>query len=135
MNWRVCSEKPCSRSVGSTGPLKGMSCASTREEMRQRAHLEEHFFQQARSDMRLREFCRDVQAADKSLLIFENVERIAGRDAVFEGYAAGQRVGIQEALNQIESAAIVPVQIIAPVASFFLKQRLESGGRKFGGGR
>src|SRR6266481_2021258 len=72
----------------------------------------------------LREFGGDVQAANQTFLLFEDVERIAGGGAALEGHAAGEGVGVQEALDEVECAAVVPMELVAPVARFFFEQRL-----------
>src|SRR5229473_2165938 len=72
----------------------------------------------------LREFGGDVQAANQTFLLFEDVERIAGGGAAFERHAAGEGVGVEEALDEVERAAVIPMQFVAPVARFFFEQRL-----------
>src|SRR3989442_15391923 len=71
----------------------------------------------------------DVQAADQTLLIFENVEGIADRLAVFQGDSAGEGVGVEKALDELDGAAIVPVEFVAPVAGPFLHGRGGCAGR------
>src|SRR2546426_8767356 len=71
----------------------------------------------------------DVQAADQTLLIFENVEGIADRLAVFQGDSAGEGVGVEKALDELDGAAIVPVEFVAPVAGPFPPETGGLGGR------
>ena len=94
-------------------------------ELRKRTHGEEHFFEKAAADVRLGEALRDVQTADETLLLLENVERITGSGAVFEGYTAAESMSFQETFDEIEGAAIVPVELIVPVAGLFLEEGLE----------
>jgi len=50
---------------------------------------------------------------------------VPGRRAVFKGRATAQCVRFQEALDEVQRAAIVPVQLVAPVARLFFEQRLD----------
>ena len=45
--------------------------------------------------------------------------------ATLKRNAAGKRVGIQEALDQVERAAVIPMEFVAPMASFLKQQRLK----------
>src|SRR5260370_38948045 len=72
----------------------------------------------------LREFGGDVQAADQAFLFLEDVEGITGSGTAFEGHATSESVGVQEALDEVERAAVIPMELIAPVARFFFEQRL-----------
>src|SRR2546425_10431316 len=84
----------------------------------------------------------DVQAADQTLLIFENVEGVADRLAVFQGDGAGEGVGVEKALDELDGSAIVPVEFVAPVAGLLLpeagglagRELLPVGGRAWQGG-
>jgi len=93
--------------------------------LRESTHGVEHFFQKAAADIGLWETLRDVEAADQAFLLFEDVEGIAGGGAVFESDAAAEGVGFEKTLDEVERAAVVPMQLIMPVARFFLEERLE----------
>ncbi len=58
-------------------------------------------------------------------MLFEDVEGIAGGGAVFESDAAAEGVGFEKTLDEVERAAVVPMQLVMPVARFFLEERLE----------
>ena len=62
-------------------------------------------------------------------MLFEDIEGIACGGAVFKGYAAGECVGFEEAFDEFEGAAIVPMKVITPVAGFFFKKRLKLADR------
>ena len=57
-------------------------------------------------------------------MLFEDVEGIAGSGAAFERDATSESVSVEEALDEVERAAVIPMKFIAPVARFFFKQRL-----------
>jgi len=116
---------------------RGVHGAAERHELgfdalkvRNGAHGVEHLRQQAAADGVLGEFGGDIEATNQALLIFENVKGISGGDSVFKRDAAGQGVGIEEAFDEFESAAVVPMQFVAPVARFFFEERfnLADGG-------
>ena len=44
---------------------------------------------------------------------------------MFKGDAAGKSVSLQEALNQIQGAAIVPMELITPMARLFKQKGLK----------
>src|SRR6266404_499155 len=90
-------------------------------EVRDGAHGVQHFLEQAPADGILSKLRGNVQAADQAFLIFENVERIPGGNSVFEGHAAGQGVRVKEAFDELERAAVVPMQFVAPVTGFFFE--------------
>jgi hypothetical protein len=66
----------------------------------------------------------DIEAADEALLLFEHVEGITGGGAIFKGHATGERMSVEEALDELERAAVIPMQLITPVPGLFFKQRL-----------
>src|SRR6266851_7016867 len=93
-------------------------------QVRNRAHGEEHLFKETPADGSLREFGRDVEAADQAFLLLENVEGIAGGRAIFKGHTSGEGVGVEEALNEFERAAVVPMELVAPVPGLLFEKRL-----------
>lgn len=110
---------------GIDGAAEGHELGFDAAELREGPHGEEHFFEEAASDGGLRKTGGDVQAADEAFLLFEDVEGIAGGGTVFKGHTAGESVSVEKALDEIESAAIVPVQLFAPVAGFFFEKRFD----------
>ena len=68
---------------------------------------------------------RNVQTADEAFLVFEDIEGIADGGAIFEGYGTTECVRFEKAFDEIESAAVVPVQLVTPVGGFFLQERLK----------
>jgi len=94
-------------------------------EMWDSAHGVEHFFEQAAADSGLGKFGGDVEAADESLLFFEDVKGVADSGALFEGDGAGERVSFEEALNEFESAPVIPMKVVAPMAGFFFEKRFQ----------
>ncbi len=91
--------------------------------MRDGAHGIEHVFQQAPANGVLGKLGGDVQAADQTFLIFEDVEGITGGNAVLKGDAARQGVGVEKALDEFECATVVPMQFVTPVPGFFFEKR------------
>jgi len=89
------------------------------------AHGVEHFFEEAAADGGLGRFGGDVEAADEALLLLEDVKRVADGGAFFEGHGTGESVSFKEALDEIESAAIIPMEVVAPVAGFFFEKRFQ----------
>src|SRR5258707_3605456 len=106
------------------GAAEGHELRFDAREVRDGAHGVKHLFEQAAADGILRELGRDIQAADQAFLVFEDVKGIPGSNTVFVSDAAGQGVGVQEAFDELESAAVVPMQFVAPVARFFFEERL-----------
>ena len=88
---------------------------------KRREHLGENFFW----NRGLGVIGGDEQPADQPLVILEHVEAVAGRTSVIECEETIQRAGIDEFANQVNRGAVVPVQFIAPVACFLLKQHVE----------
>ena len=58
-------------------------------------------------------------------MIFKHVEAVTRGASVIERKETIQRAGIDEFANQIDRGAIVPIQFVAPVASFLLKQHIK----------
>jgi hypothetical protein len=58
-------------------------------------------------------------------VILQHVKGIAHRDAVVKSHAARKSARLQEALDEVCRAAVVPVKFFAPMASFFEQQRLD----------
>jgi hypothetical protein len=85
----------------------------------QGAHGEEHFVQQAAADRLLVLSGRNVEAANQPLVILQHVKRIADRVAPFKRHAAGKGMRIQEPLDEIQCAAVVPMEFFSPMAGFF----------------
>src|SRR2546425_6655950 len=102
------------------GSSEGHELSLDASDVRKRAKRKEHLVEQLAADGLLRMARGDVQAADQTLLIFENVEGIADRLAVFQGDSAGEGVGVEKALDELDGAAIVPVEFVAPVAGRLL---------------
>ena len=67
----------------------------------------------------------DKQSTDQTFVILEHVEAVSGRTSVVESEETIERAGIDEFPNQIDRRTVVPVQFIAPVACFLLKQHVE----------
>src|SRR5713226_2113090 len=105
-------------------PLEAPGLGSDARQRRNRAHGEEHLFEEAPTDGSLRELGRDVEAADQAFLLLENVEGIAGGRAIFKGHTSGERVGVEEALDELERAAVVPMELVAPVPGLLFEKRL-----------
>ncbi len=93
--------------------------------LRERAHGKEHFLEKAAADIGLGEAGGNVEAADQSFLLLENIKGITGGGAIFKCDAAAERVCFQKTFDEVERAAIVPVQLVVPVSRFFLEQRLK----------
>src|SRR5258708_13075460 len=98
--------------------------------MRDGTHRGEHLLEELPADGMLREFGGDIQAADQAFLFLENVEGISRGGTVFESHAAGEGVGVKEAFDEFERAAVVPMQFVVPVPRFFFEERfnLADGG-------
>src|ERR1700719_4293245 len=94
----------------------------------QRAHAEKHFVQQATPDRFLHLARRNVESADQSLVILEHVKRVADRMPAFKCDATGKRVGVQESLDQVEGAAVITMEFVAPMAGFLKQQWLKPAG-------
>jgi len=94
-------------------------------EMRNRAHGVKHFLKEPASQSFLRKFARDIETADKPFLLFQDVEGIAGGRAAFERHTTGEGARFHKALDQLQGPAVVPMQLIAPVARLFLEERLD----------
>src|SRR5258708_12213446 len=92
--------------------------------MRDGTHRGEHLLEELPADGILREFGGDIQAADQAFLFLENVEGISRGETVFESHAAGEGVGVKEAFDEFEGAAVVPMQFVAPVPRFLFEKRL-----------
>jgi hypothetical protein len=107
------------------GTAEGHELGFDASEMGKSTHVEEHVFEKAAADGGLRMFCGDVKAADEAFLLFEDVEGIASGGAIFESDTSGESVGFEEALDEFEGTAIIPMKVIAPVAGFFFKKRLQ----------
>src|SRR6266704_728323 len=93
-------------------------------QVRNRTHGEEHLFKEAPADGSLREFGRNVEATDQAFLLLEDIEGIAGGRAIFKGHTSGERVGVEEALDEFERAAVVPMELVAPVPGLLFEKRL-----------
>src|ERR1700676_4174697 len=107
------------------GAAEGHELRLNAGKLRKRAHGEEHLLEKAAADIGLREPGRNVEAADEAFLFFENIEKIAGGRTILESNATAESVSFEKAFDEIESAAIVPVQLVVPVASFFFEEGLE----------
>ena len=68
-------------------------------------------------------------------MIFQDVESVAGRLAVFDRHVAAERPRIDEFADQVDRRAIVPVKFFAPAADFLLEQRLRGSASVFAEGR
>src|SRR5271170_4910848 len=62
-------------------------CFNARK-LRNSAHGEKHFVEQALPDGGLRKLCGNIEAADKALLLFEDVKGVARGVAIFESDTA-----------------------------------------------
>src|SRR5580692_12535055 len=98
--------------------------------LRNRAHGEEHLIEQALSDGSLRKFRGDIEAADQALLFFQDVEGVACGAAIFKRDASREGVRVHESFDQFQSAAVIPMEFIAPVPRFLFKKRLELADRR-----
>src|SRR6266852_5608545 len=63
-------------------------------------------------------------AAGYSFYVLEEQNGLIG-GAVFESDAAAEGVGFEKTLDEVKRAAVVPMQLVMPVARFFLEERLE----------
>ena len=99
-----------------------------RESWGSRAHGVEHLFQQPLRDGRSAKLRRNIQSADQAFLFFQHVKRVTGGGAIFKSHATGQRVRLQKSLDQLQRAAIIPMQFIAPVERFLFQAAVRSGG-------
>ena len=106
-------------------PAEGHKLRFDAVQLRQGAHAEQHLVQQAPADRLLHLAGRNVESADQTFVIFEHVKRIADRVPAFKCHAAGKRVGIQESLDQVECAAVIPMEFVTPMAGFLKQQRLK----------
>src|SRR5260370_15072424 len=88
------------------------------------AHRVKHFLEQLPSQDLLRKLGSDIQASDEAFLFFENVKRVTRGRAVLERHTTSKSAGFQEALDQLQRSAIVPMQFVAPVARFLFEKRL-----------
>src|SRR6516162_10764796 len=93
--------------------------------LRERAHAVKHFFEQPPPNGFLVLAGGNVQAADQAFVVLEDIEAVSDGHVVFDGHAAGERMGVEEALDQIEGAAIVPVKLVAPMTGLFEQERLK----------
>ena len=93
--------------------------------LRKRAHAEKHLVQQAAANRFLVLAGGNVHAADQAFVIFQDIKGIADRVAILQRHATGQGVRLKEALDEFESAAVVPMQLIAPMTGLFQKEWLQ----------
>jgi hypothetical protein len=77
----------------------------------------------------LRKFGGDIETAYKAFLLFQDIKGVARGAAVFESDAACQSMGVHEAFNQFQGAAVVPMEFVMPVPRFLFKERLELADR------
>jgi hypothetical protein len=103
-------------------PAEGHQLRFNPRKIRQRPHTVQHFFQQTACNRGLIELRRNIESADQSFRLFHHVKRIAGCSSVFIGHAAGKGMRLQEALNELQRPAIVPMEFIAPMEGFFFQQ-------------
>ena len=92
--------------------------------MRDAAHGVEEFLEQLAANRLLGELRGDIKAADKPFLLLQHIKRVAGSGAIFESHATGESVGVQEAFDEVERAAVIPMQLITPVPGLFFQERL-----------
>ena len=92
---------------------------------RRAAQRREHFRQQFFRHRRLRVLRGNEKTADQTFVIFDDVEAIARRLAVFDCDIAPQRPRVNEFADQIDGGPVIPVQFLAPMPSLLLKQSLE----------
>src|SRR5262249_30811127 len=97
-------------------------------DVRNAAKAFEHLAQQHLTDRELWVARRDKQPAHQSLVLLEYVEAVAGGLAVLHRGATSKRARVKELHDQVERAAVVPVQLFAPMPRLFLEQRLELAG-------
>jgi len=90
-------------------------------ELGKSAHTEEQLFEEEAADGSLIVARRNVEAADEALLLFQDIEAVSGGNTIFERDATRKRAGFQESLNELQGAAVVPVQLFAPVARLFIE--------------
>jgi len=106
--------------LSAEGHQLGFDAVEARNGVQRGDHFGDEFF----GDGFLRELRGDVEAADQAFVIFEDVETIAGGAAAFHGGVATERARVYELLNELDGGAVIPVEFVAPVADFFLEQRL-----------
>ena len=104
---------------------KGINCASMRSRRGVARSAVKHFGENFFWNRGLGVSGGNKQPADQTLVIFEHVEAIAGGMSVIKREETIQRARIDELANQVDRGAVVPVQFVAPVASFLLKQHVE----------
>ncbi len=94
-------------------------------QLRQCAHGEKHFVEQSPSDGFLIAIAGKHTSRRSGPCAPPARKSIANGNAFVDGDAAGKGVGVQEALDEIQGAAVIPMEFFAPMASFFQQQRLE----------
>src|SRR5262245_15392264 len=81
----------------------------------QRAQRLQRVVQQFFREPQLRPAGGDVQPAEQRLVFLDDVEGVARDLAVLHGDTAGKGPGIDEFLDEIERAAVIPVQLLTPL--------------------
>ena len=105
-------------------PAKRHELGLNTREVWDRAHRVEHFFEQPAAQSFLRKLAGNVEPTDETLLVFEDIKRISRSRAILEGHAAGKRTRLHEALDQLQCAAVIPMEFITPMPRLFLEERL-----------
>ena len=93
--------------------------------LRQGAHAVKHFLEQPAANRTLVLLGRDVHSANQTLVILQDIEGVADGGAAIESHAARQGVSVQETLNQFQRAAVVPMELIAPMVSLLMEEWLD----------
>src|SRR5262249_10595815 len=99
-------------------------------QLRNRPHREKHLFNHAPGNRGLVESRGSIESADQSFLLFQHIKRVARRRTAFIGDTAGQRMRLENPLNQFQRTAIVPVKFVTPMERFFIEKRLNLAHRR-----
>lgn len=80
------------------------------------------------SNFNLGEARGSEEAADEGFVVFQDVETVARGLFGFEGGVAVEGAGVDEAADEVEGRAVVPVKLVEPVGSFFVEEIIDIGG-------
>jgi len=103
-----------------------------RARVRDGAHGEEQLFEEPPGDGILRDFGRDIEAANQTLLLLRGRKNEYPAAMPFSNATHPARgVRVQEPFDEFERAAVVPMQFVAQWPRFLFEQRLNLAERWF----